>query len=158
MTLLALLPIAATFFAFGVGLTWPIAHRAGRTSATRAAERDRHEIGRILGGLEAPTVIEPEPPAPAQHAAPTVEPNWHRGEHRIYSIGWFAEVFARLLSIGYKPAAPPLAGREYTPRHGDGWRVDTRELAVVVAEETRRRDDEFEALLYSLVAKGAVLR
>ena len=143
MTALVLFPLALSLVASGGLLTWPLAHRAGRRSAVGAARRDRAEIGRILGGLPG-------------HAALPPSPNWHRNEHRIYSWGWLVEVVARLASIGAR-ANLPVAVEEYTPRHGD-WRVSTQELAIVVAQETRRRDDEFEALLYALVARGAVLR
>jgi len=145
MTTIALLPLAVGCFTTGIIVTWPLAHRAGRRSAAKAERRDRAEIGRILTGFDTSPVPEPAP-----------EPNWHRGEHRIYSWGWLVEVVARLLSIGAKADLPAV--EEYTPRHGDEWRVSTQELDLVVAQETRRRDDEFEALLYSLVTKGRVLR
>jgi len=156
MTTIALLPLAVGCFAAGTILTWPLAHRSGRRSAAKAERRDQAEIGRILTGFDAAPVLVGAAPDLTAHAAPTPEPNWNRGEHRIYSWGWLVEIVARLLSIRAK-ANLPVVVEEYKPRHGD-WRVSTQELALVVAEESRRRDDEFEALLYSLVAKGKVLR
>lgn len=96
-----------------------------------------------------------------RHAAPVPDANFYRNEHRIYSWGWLVEVVQRLGSVGttyvWKPEEHPLP----TPRHA-AWNYDTAALnqfvAEATAEETRRRDDEFDALLYAMVAKGAVLR
>ena len=157
MTALALIPIAVTCFVFGVGVGAPLAHRAGR----RSAARDQEEIGRMLGGVAAPVPGDALPVQPGRqeltrHAAPESDIDWHRGEHRIYSLGWAVEVAARLLNFGYKPVLPVVEEHK-APRHA-AWNVSTQEIATVLAEESRRRDDEFEALLYSLVAKGKVLR
>ena len=164
MTAVALIPIAVTCFIFGAGLTAPLAHRAGR----RSVARDRDDISRILGGVDAPSFADGLPVQHGtiaehrrrqelvRHAAPPPDIDWHRNEHRIWSWGWCVEVVQRLASVGYKPTLP-VAVEDHRPRHA-AWNVSTQELRIVVEREARRRDDEFEAQLYAMVAKGVVLR
>lgn len=75
--------------------------------------------------------LEPTVAIVGAHAAPPVEPDWYRNEHRSFTRGWWLEIAARIASVGYKPRLV-----EHVPAHA-AWSLDDDKAVEIEVQRHR---------------------